>query len=316
MLHETKGHPGQENARTNVFMSGSTHRLIHQLWILSIALAIVHAWFTRHTMNADGMNYLDLAGTFMEKGLVASVNAYWSPFYFWMMGFLFAAVHPSPYWEYPLAHLLNVLIFCGALACFHFFLTSLRRFSVANTIGDPLPERQWLLLGYALFLWVSLGMVRIATVNPDMCVLAFVLLSCGLLLRIKMGSNGFGMYFLLGVALGLGYLAKAFLFPIGLILLAVSAFLVKGAVNAAARLLLAALVFAAIAGPWVWAISKPKGRFTFGESGRLGYAFHVGHLPWQHYEDPSLKHPERKLLDFPAVFEICHPNTGLLSHLV
>ena len=75
---------------------------------------------------------------------------------------------------------------------------------------------------------------------------------------------------------------------------------------------LAFCCFAAIAGPYVAALSRQKGRFDFGDSGALNYAWYVAgtekmHLePWQTDKfgaaKVDLKHPEKQLMADPGIY--------------
>jgi 4-amino-4-deoxy-L-arabinose transferase-like glycosyltransferase len=87
-----------------------------------------------------------------------------------------------------------------------------------------LPEWAWLGIGYALFAFASLSLIEIWAVTPDMLMAALVFLAAHLVVRILCGSNSYWMYLLLGIVLGLGYLAKAIMLPISLVFLAASAF--------------------------------------------------------------------------------------------
>jgi hypothetical protein len=67
------------------------------------------------------------------------------------------------------------------------------------------------------------------------------------------------------------------------------------------------------------ALSKTKGRLTFGDSGRLNYAGMVSpNSPPKHWQGEPAgsgvpKHPTRKLLEEPAVFEFAKPVAGTYS---
>ena len=69
--------------------------------------------------------------------------------------------------------------------------------------------------------------------------------------------------------------------------------------------------FLCVAAPYIFALSNARGRLTFGESGRLNYAWHVnreGHfIHWQGDSQNTLAHPTRKIFDAPAVYEFGAP---------
>jgi hypothetical protein len=179
-----------------------------------------------------------------------------------------------------------------------------------------LPEWAWLALGYAVFIWSSVVMLNTATLTPDMCVAAIAYAVFALLLRVGLGDDRRRTYAALGALLGLGYLAKAPMLPVGVAVLIVLGFMRAGARGGLPRVLIAALCFAAVASPFVAALSARQGRLSLGESGGLNYAWHVNKMTSKHWQgDPvpihgAPLHPTRKLLDEPAVFEFGTPVGG------
>src|SRR5438270_2147716 len=93
-------------------------------WVLALTLGAARAWATRFYMNPDGISYLDIGDAYWRGDWHNAINAYWSPLYSWILGFFINVVKPTPYWEYPLVHLVNFFIYVGALGCFEFFLSS------------------------------------------------------------------------------------------------------------------------------------------------------------------------------------------------
>jgi 4-amino-4-deoxy-L-arabinose transferase-like glycosyltransferase len=129
--------------------------------------------------------------------------------------------------------------------------------------------------GYLLFLWSSLELVSLRLVTPDMSVTALVYLAVGILLRIRTGDgkqhSSLAWAAFLGLVLGIGYLAKTVMLPLSLGFLAV---LLIGPGRFREKVLqlgIALVTLSLVAAPFVIAISKAKGYFTFGESGRLNY---------------------------------------------
>jgi hypothetical protein len=79
---------------------------------------------------------------------------------------------------------------------------------------------------------------------------------------------------------------------------------------------LAGLLFMAVSSPFIAALSKQKGRLTFGDSGRLAYASLVSPgSPQVHWQGEPAgsgvpRHTTRQLLDHPPVFEFGEPVGG------
>src|SRR5262249_6728816 len=129
--------------------------------------------------------------------------------------------------------------------------------------------------GYLLFLWGSWFWTSPAEVTPDLCVACAVLLATAALLRIRQGRANWGAFAGLGVILGAGYLAKAAMFPVALAFLLSAYLLARQRKQAELRVLLAAATFAIVAVPFLLTLSESKGRVTFGDTGKLNYAWYV-----------------------------------------
>jgi hypothetical protein len=282
--------------------------------VLAVLLCGLHAWVARHVMNPDGLSYLDLADAYARGDYAAAVNSYWSPLYSWILGAALAVLRPSPYWECAAVHAVNFGIFLVALAGFEFLLTELLLARRATGEGGPprLPEWAVVGLGYGLFIWVSRRLVTVSLVTPDMLVAAAVYTAAGLLLRMRRRGPSAASAALLGVVLGLGYLAKAVLFPLALIFLAVLALTARGWRSRVRSVGFAAAGFFLVAGGFIGALSANKGRPTFGDSGRLNYAWYVAGVPRPHWIDRpagAAGDRPRLLLGAPAVYEFDGPGT-------
>jgi hypothetical protein len=226
---------------------------------------------------------------------------------------------PTLRWEYPLLHLLNFLIFIVALGGFEFFWNGLLTAEAFNRIPSrhegpqPLPTSAVWILGYALFIWLTVGSI-IWVLGPDLCVATVALFVAGLLVRIKTShavTAGKGLYIWLGVALGLGYLAKAVMFPMAFVFLGIALCLRlnwRNVVNVG----LALLIFASLAIPQMIVLSRVKGRLTFSDGGKLNFAWGSYGLPdcnWQGQPVGSglPLHPTRMLNAHPEMFEFNGP---------
>ena len=243
--------------------------------ILAIVLCALHAYANRHLINPDGIAYLDAA---TGDG---SPNGYWSPLYPWLLELVFRVFSVTPYWECAFAHAVNVGLFLVSLVAFEWLLAEVlvvvRKARADLVWVVPLPE--WAVVGvsYALFCFTARRLVTVSLVTPDMLVAAAVYASCALLLRMRRGTSPW-LGVALGIVLGLGFLAKAVLFLMAFVFLALSAFCGPRRF-APARLALGAVVFAAIAAILVVPLSWARGKLTYGESGRLNYLWFVQHVP-------------------------------------
>ncbi|GBE17349.1 hypothetical protein BMS3Abin15_01191 [bacterium BMS3Abin15] len=311
---------------TDIYRATDRNRKNRRVLIIFCLMAIVlgayQAWDTRNTMNSDGISYLDMGDAYVRGDWDMAVNAYWSPLYSWLLGLAILIFNPSPYWEFSVVHLANFLIYLCALVCFYFFLKQLIHYHRHRISRSPeckyanYPEWALIVFGYSLFIWTSLDLITISIVTPDMCVAAFVYLASGILLRIRRGSISRLTFLTLGVVLGFSYLAKAIMFPLSFIFLLISLFLVGNFRKAMPRVLIALTGFLLVAGPFISALSDSKGRLTYGDSGKLNYAWYVNSVTqWVHWqgEPPGSGipwHPTRKIFNEPAVYEFGTPIGG------
>jgi hypothetical protein len=293
------------------------------LLLASLALGFVHAWLGRYAMNRDGMSYLDVGDAFFRRDWANAVNAYWSPLYPWTVGLVLGIAKPSPKWEFPLVHLVNFGIFVAALFAFRFLLRALLAFErepapAANSRNcERLPSWALVLLAYAIFLWTALEVERLFEVTPDLAVLACVCLAAGMLLRLS-GRAALWKFVVFGLILALGYWLKAVVFPLGFVILATSFWWRRSRAGWGRGMAVAALAFLCACAPLISLLSHQKGRFTFGDSGKLNYAWFVSPRTfwrnWQGEEDVAGSgipvHPTRRLLQHPPLFEFDGPVAG------
>jgi hypothetical protein len=286
-------------------------------WTSLIVIAFVRAWFTRYEFDGDSISYLDIARAINEGHLRALIHAYWSPGYPVILSFFLWLFRPNAYWQCPLVHFVNVLIFIGALASFQLFWSEvwLWHKSSAEDSGAPIPAYAFWALGYSTFAIGILSFITVALVHPDLLVAAFCLLAAWSVLRFRR-SPDIGRALILGIVLALGYYAKAPLFPMGFVFI-LCAFL--GWPVSRRMILLGGTalgVFLLVSSPFIAALSRAKGRLTFGDSARLNYAFFIdGVQHYQHWQgvppgSGAPIHPTRKLNDFPEIYEFADKNMG------
>ncbi len=294
-------------------------RLTLVFWAVAALLGFLQAWHARFTISHGAVSLLDMGDAYFRGDW--AVNGYFNPLYAWMLGLMVRWFRPTAYWEYPLVHLIVFVTYLLALACWTFLLKELLRYREtvhgqrAAAVGFLRPPVWvWLVLGYSIFLWASLDLVTVAQTNPDMLIAAFVYLAAGLLLRIRAGSATWLTFVVLGAVLGLGYLTKSAFFPISFVFLGVALLAAGDLRKALPRIAVSFLVFALLAGPYVLALSVAKRRPTFGDAGRLVYAWYVNGVPMRHWQGSSESgspiHPTRQLFRVPATYEFAGPVGG------
>ena len=295
-----------------------TRRIHSGCWVALIAIAIVRAWFTRYElMGGDSLAYLDIAREVAGGHPGAAIHAYWSPGYPVLVSFFLWLFHPNVYWEAPLVHFVNVLIFAATLACFRLFWSEVRDWheKYAEIRDAEIPEGAFWALGYAVFGIATLNLIRVGLIGPDLLVSAFCCLAGWSALRLRR-SPSINRSLLLGLVLGVGYYVKAPFFPMAIVFLVCACLWRPLSLRAILLAGTAIAMFLLVCAPFVTALSLAKGRLTFGDSARVNYAFYIDGV--QHYEHwqggpPGAGmpvHPTRKLSDHPDIYEFGVKNMG------
>ena len=290
------------------------------LIVLTISFGLVHTWAGRYSMSPDGISYLDVGSAFFRRDWFGAFNAYWSPLYAWTQGVAIGLINPSSRWEFPVAHVVNFFVLLATLAAFRFFLRSCLTFR--RLVSVPLAEdRQFLsdwavlLLAYPLFWWASFELMPLYEIGPDLAVSACLYTAVGLLLYARTTSRRRDFLFL-GFVLGVGYWVKAPFFLLAFVFLAVAYLWARRSAGWASGVALALIAFLVTASPLVLVLSLQKHRPTFGDSGRLNYAWFIApqtfHRNWQGAEPRSGTpvHPTHEVLRDPPVYTFEGPVVG------
>jgi hypothetical protein len=290
------------------------------MWAAVILLGLLQCWAHRNDMNPDGISYIEMAEGAASGDWHSLVNGYWSPLYPFLISVALHIFHPPPEWEFTLVHGVNLLIYLVGFACFQVFLKELIRAheptekpaNVDFRLSSPILQ----ICSCALFLWMSQYWVTPAWVTPDLCVAGLLYLIIAILLQIHRGQKSWVSFVFLGVALGLGYLAKAPMFLMAFVFLACTFMALRTSKRKLTGLILAILFFFIFAIPFIARLSSVKGRFTFGDSGRINYAEFVNRVPKYVYwegEPPGTGapvHPPRKIFSSPPLYEFASPIPG------
>jgi hypothetical protein len=290
------------------------------MWVVTITAGLLQALAARFYVTGDGNSYLDVATAYLQKGFANAINGYWSPFYSWLIAFVFWIFKPSRYWESTILHL---LVFAGllvALRAFEFFfstfLSAKQNFIEPQGASVQVPAFVWWVLGYGLFLSTSLEVLTMAHTSADVWVCAVTFLCSGLILKIWMNGGGLPYFAVLGLSLGFGYFAKAFYFPLGFVFIGTCWLAGRGPRKNITGAVVAFVAFLLVASPFVIALSRAKHRLTFGDSGKIAYAYFMDQVDqpmffWRGGDGSGTpKHAARIILASPTVYEFAEPIGG------
>ncbi len=213
-------------ARTRLW-SRFLHEPVFAFWLIAAVLGAICAVNSRFAMNPDGISYLDIADSIIQHDWRNVVNPHWSPLYPLLLAVFLRILRPPPAWESTVVHLLNYGIYLAALAVFTRFLKRLTDHLAGPEVssdGETSPPRTaWYAFGYSVFALSTIRLISYRWVTPDLCVALLFVACADLVLAIQQKPKVLRYRVLLGIALGLSYLAKAAMFPMALVLLALLA---------------------------------------------------------------------------------------------
>ncbi len=297
-----------------IFSSPVVRRSLFAMLALCVGL---EALFAPYDMNADSVSYLDLADLIHAHQWHWVVNAYWHPGYPALLLLSRLVLGASLQHELLAARLLNLVIVGLLFVAVRFALNSAMELRESLDSGDervgmePLRRETAGLLAAAVTLISLMRELSLRGVRPDVLLAALLIAGAGFLMRVGVRRN-LAAFAGLGVCFGLGFLVKSVALPVFLVTILLLPVVAGSLKKAAKGIVVAGLIFAALAGPYIGALSRQKGRFSAGDSGGLNYAWFVDGADRfeQQKDDPSryglargeLKHTSVQLLKSPPIY--------------
>jgi len=300
-----------------------TADLLRRTLLVYLALLLPIAWlatrFSPYNVDGDAVAYMDLSSLMLHHRWAGVVNAYWHPLYPALLAFGHMVAHPTRANELGVYYTVNFVVFLAEIAAMLAFTSALDRLRTRMAVPGTTP-----LLSLNTLRLLGLGLLVIATqrelgfdkIRPD-ALLQALILSAFAMLMFALASESLLYAPLMGLFLGLAYLTKSFAFVVAIlsitILVTFMAFIQRRSFGRAlSGGALAAIVFAAIAGPYMAALSHQKHRLDFGDSGALNYAWYASGTEKLHLEPNQpqrygnaavhLIHPDQPLLSSPGIF--------------
>ncbi len=301
---------------------------LRRLWPLYCFLAALvtfgYALYDGYQIDGDAVAYMDIGDLIRSHQWAGVINGYWNPLYPALLSLGHTIFHSTRYTELHAYYMINFGIFLLEMLAVIAFadaliqLRDLRETATAasNSLAFLLDRYSLRYLGIAILVISTQRELSMGKVRPDALLQAFFLFALAALLRHL--ATGYLRYAaLMGFVLGLAYLTKSFAFVFTLLcVIALVAFRLFRQRHAPARVAASALLvlicFSIVAGPYIAALSKQKGRFDFGDSGSLNYIWFVSGTEKMHLEqdmtssfgaaDVHLKHPETRLLNAPPTY--------------
>lgn len=291
-------------------------------FIVAFILGAIQAWATRNFMNSDGLSYIDIAVNYLNGNYEEAFNTYWSPFYSWVIAIALFIFKPTPYWEFTVVHIVNFIAYILSFIAFDFFMKEVvllheRITEQQKNQYQRLSLTSLLLLGYTLFLWISLKFVTIWVVTPDMFLTVFLYLGYALLISINRKPSK-KKFFLMAIILGLAYPIKPIILWIGVFFHIGAVFATKNYKKYLATGIISLIIFFISASPLVISMSLHNKRITYAENVRLMMLWEVNQIkPYYmvHWQGEALGygtpvHPTRKINERPTIYEFGSPVSG------
>ena len=296
---------------------------IRRLLIVYLVLLVPIDWvvmrFSGYGIDGDAVSFMDLADLLSHGHWASVANGYWNPLYPALLAVAQKLTHTTRWNELGVYLVVNYFIFAGAVVAMWFFVTALDRLRTRMTPAgtEPLLGLNTLrLLGIGLLVIASQRELGLDKVRSDTLLQAMMMMAFAMFME-ALASASWWWAPLMGAFFGLAYLAKSFAFIVALLTIALlvvfQAWLQRRPLSRAVLAgALALIAFVAVAGPYVAALSRQKGRLDFGDSGSLNYAWMSGGteklhlLPGQTARyggaDVHLIHPEVQLLEHPGIY--------------
>lgn len=292
-------------------------RLKNTCRTVAITAALLQFWVTHNGIDTLLMTYMEIGEAYIRGDWQTAINGYYSPLYSILLALTMFIFKPSSYSLSTYGFSVNFSIYLFSLICLEFFLGKLVLYHREKMLALPkdscisFSEKTIYLIAYGLFMYCSLFMILVSTTTSDILIPAFIYLITGIVLHIQTGKKSWFMFFLLGLILGLGYLAKSFMFPMAFVFLITAMITVYNHPKRLLFLLCSVIAFSLIAGPFIIALSKKKGYLTYGEAGKINYMFYVNKLPINWLDGINVSgrpvHPVRKIFDNPKIYEFNSP---------
>jgi hypothetical protein len=291
--------------------------------VLAALVTFGYALYDTFQIDGDAIAYMDIGDYLRAHQWAGIVNGYWHPMYPAFLSLGHALFHATLATELRAYYFVNLAIFLLEMLAMVAFTDSIIRLRQKGNREPQASEAQRFLLdrhamrylGLALLVIASQRELSLGKVRPDALLQAFLLFALAALLT-HLATARLRYAALMGLALGCAYLTKSFAFVFAfLCILVLAAFRWLWLRHSPARIVPAALIafacFAAVAGPYVAALSRQHHRLDFGDSGSLNFAWYVGGTEKMHLQpymtsqfgsaEVHLKHPERELLHSPQV---------------
>jgi hypothetical protein len=297
-------------------VSAANRALLLMLLAVATVLGGFEGLFGRLRYTGDAISYLNIARAIHAGDWKLALNPMWGIGYPLILSVVTSVFPKSPMGDWLAIHCLDLAIFIAAFLSFYYLVLVAAGTPRLRWILEDVKAQRFLIVGgFTIFLSIELAMDNVSRVGPDMLISCLMFLATALLIQLQERGE-MRLAIALGAITGLGCVVKNVFLPLTFVfalLLVLTQTSKKTGLRAAVIMLATAAVFIV---PYVSGLSWALGRFTFGESGSLNYAWHVNKLQdgafWEgwpswpaSYGKPI--HPPQMVVDSPHVFLFKEP---------
>ncbi len=265
-------------------------------WIIGLGAGAFLTYSTRHFINGDAINYIEMGEALRMGRWSELVNLTASPGYAFLLGVGQLVLDTNRWNEVPLLKWVNYLCMIFALGACDVLVQYAKGRLAADGCDreEPLPRPLILLLAYAMCLFSVFNWIRPRLIAPEMVIFGLVMATAAVILWIREDPRPYGKFALLGVCAGMSYLFKTFFFPFAFVFFALAAIAARSVRLAVPRMIVAVLMMLMVSAPLLYGLSEKVGHFSFGETGKLNYAKYIAgkgeslHKPIELIETPEV----------------------------
>lgn len=284
------------------------------IFFISYCIFAIEQW-VNVSQSIDLVAYLDIGDAYWRGDFVGAINHYWSPLYSWILGAVIAVVKPDISTEMMVVRYTNFAVMMCLYGAFVFYATTLWRAMSEKWLTEPanawLSKTLYWIFMYSLFCFSALCFGGCEKDGPDNVAAVFVLLASTAFLKIKFGNRSLANLFFMGVALGIGYFAKAIILPVSLFYYVASWWEMRKERAVWKNLATAAGAEIVLVLPYIVMLSVTFGHPTFSDVSRVLPLFSETQDDQQvHFQFPELKHRSKIIFTNPDVFEFAEPITA------
>ena len=201
-----------------------TRTVIYLCSAVAIITALVQAYGNRDLIyQTDGITYLDLSNFMLQGRWNDAINSHWSPLYPALLAVTRSLFQSNEYWEAAVVKCTNFGTYILLLVAFLNFLKEFLKFQKAQrsylTENIPIPLVAFTLFSW--FWWSSLVVSGVYIDTPDQIASAAILFASSIVLKGRRARYLTSDLVFMGLALGIGYLAKAAVMPVSLVFFAI-----------------------------------------------------------------------------------------------